>query len=799
MSPPSGKPPPDLRLTAFSLGVWLFALLALQLSAPVAAGVAVGAGAVAAAVLCWRPGSGWRPRPLSSGLGAAPAFRAGAAGRVAVAVLLGGGLGAAVTAARLAERDADPIRDLAAARTTVRAHLVVSDDPRAINGLPGRPATYLFPARLRLMWTDEVRVRAEARVLVLAGHAGWRGLLPGQVVETRGRLQPARGGDLRAAVLSVNDAPRPLGRPPVAQRMAGRLRAGLQKACEPLPDAAGGLLPGLVVGDTSRLDPAVEADFRTTGLTHLTAVSGANCAIVVGAILLLVRAARAGPRTAAVLSMLALAGFVVLARPSPSVLRAAAMGAVALIALASGRPRAALPALGAAVVVLVVVDPELAGSPGFALSALATSGLLLLAPRWRDALRRRGVPAGVAEALAVPAAAQVACGPLVAGLSGTVSIVAVPANLLTGPAVAPATVLGVFAAVVSPVWPGGAEFLAWLGSWPARWLVLVARHGAEVPSGAVPWPDGAYGGVLLGAVTVGLFLLGRWPVIRRLSVVVGLAAVVAALPVRVLTTGWPPPAWLAVACDVGQGDALVLAAGRDSGVVVDAGPDPAAVDRCLRRLGIRSVPMLVISHFHADHTGGVAGVFQGRAVGSVVTPEYAEPAMGRAAVATAAAGTPITAAGPGWAASAGRLRMVALTLEPLRGTRSDANNNSLILRVESAGYVFLLAGDAETEQQHALMAHYGRAALRADVLKVAHHGSAFQEPDFLGAVAPSAALVSVAARNDYGHPNPGVLARIAAGGARVMRTDRDGDIAVVVAAGGRLAVVARGVDPGRRK
>jgi competence protein ComEC len=410
------------------------------------------------------------------------------------------------------------------------------------------------------------------------------------------------------------------------------------------------------------------------------------------------------------------------------------------------------------------------------------------------------VPAGVAGALAVPAAAQVACGPLVAGLSGTVSIVAVPANLLTGPAVAPATVLGVFAAVVSPVWPAGAGFLAWLGSWPARWLVLVARHGAEVPSGAVPWPDGAYGGVLLGAVTVGLFLLGRWPVIRRLSVVVGLAAVVAALPVRVLTTGWPPPAWLAVACDVGQGDALVLAAGRGSGVVVDAGPDPAAVDRCLRRLGIRSVPMLVISHFHVDHMGGVAGVFRGRAIGSVVTPEHTEPAAGRAAVAKAAAGSPITAAGPGWVASAGRLRMVALALaEPLRGTRSDVNNNSLILRVESAGYVFLLAGDAETEQQHALLARYGPAYLRADVLKVAHHGSAFQEPEFLGAVDASAALVSVAARNDYGHPNPGVLARLAAGGARIMRTDRDGDIAVVVAAGHRLAVVARGVDPGRRR
>ena len=122
----------------------------------------------------------------------------------------------------------------------------------------------------------------------------------------------------------------------------------------------------------------------------------------------------------------------------------------------------------------------MAGDPGFALSVLATGGLLLLAPRWRDGLRRRGVPPGLAEALAVPAAAQLACGPVVAGISGTVSLVAVPANLLAVPAIAPATVLGVLAAVMSPIWPAGAEFVAWLASWPAWWLVVIARQGARL-------------------------------------------------------------------------------------------------------------------------------------------------------------------------------------------------------------------------------------------------------------------------------------------------------------------------------
>jgi competence protein ComEC len=286
-----------------------------------------------------------------------------------------------------------------------------------------------------------------------------------------------------------------------------------------------------------------------------------------------------------------------------------------------------------------------------------------------------------------------------------------------------------------------------------------------------------------------------------LALVVLLAAIVSALPVRVLTTGWPPPGWLAVACDVGQGDALVLAAGHGAGVVVDAGPESAAVDRCLRRLEITAVPVLVISHFHVDHVGGVAGVFKRRAVGGVVTADHAEPAAGRAVVlsAAAAARVTVTAAAPGWAAATGPVRMSALSAaEPLRGTRSDANNNSLVLRVQSGGYTFLLSGDAETEQQQALLARYGAAGLRADIVKVPHHGSAFQDTDFLRAVGAGAALVSVAADNGYGHPNPAVLARLAAAGARVMRTDRDGDVAVVVDRG-RLAVVARGVEPGQRR
>jgi competence protein ComEC len=776
---------PDLRLAGLALGTWLTTLAALYLPARAAlsiAGVAaVGAAAMAMALV--------RESTVAG--------RTGGWGWTAVAVLLGVVCGATATAARTSVRDAEPLAGLARERASVEAELVVRDDPRLVAGGAGGRGTWLVAADLHRLASPR-RLRLGARVLVLSSADGWRGLLPGQRVIATGRLLPPKGGDLRAAALSTAAPPEPIGRPPWAQRAAGSLRAGLQRACGPLPDGPGGLLPGLVVGDISRLDPAIADDFRATGMTHLVAVSGSNVAIIAGCVLLLARGARAGPRLTAVACGVALVGFVILARPSPSVVRAGAMGALGLVALASGRPRAAVPALCAAIAVLVVVDPELAGDAGFALSVLATGGLLLIAPGWRDALRARGVPPGVAEALVIPAAAQLACAPVVAGLSGTVSLVAVPANLLAVPAIAPATVLGVAAAAVSPVWPAAAEFAAWLGSWPAAWLVAVARSGAGVPGGTLPWPGGLTGALLLAGLSVALLVAARRRLLRRFVAVVAVAAVIGALPVRLVAGGWPPAGWLMVVCAVGQGDAAVLPAGPGAAVVVDAGPEPGPTDRCLRRLGVRAVPLLVVTHFHADHVGGVDGVLRGRDVGSIVTTGWPEPAAGRQVVARAAAarGIPVAVAQDGWAVTVAGLELAVLgSPRPLIGTRSDPNNNSVVLRARLRGVDLLLAGDAENEQQQALLDRVGPDGLRAVVLKLAHHGSAYQEPAFLDAVDPVVAMVSVGADNTYGHPNPAVLGRLAQDGARVLRTDRDGDLAAVWT-DGRLAVAVRGHRPG---
>ncbi|MBT2413179.1 ComEC/Rec2 family competence protein [Streptomyces sp. ISL-12] len=645
----------------------------------------------------------------------------------------------------------------------------------------------------------------------------WLGLLPTTRVRVTARsAPPAVGGDRIAALWRVRGgaAPDVVAGPSGAQRVAGRLRAGLRAATDDLPADARALLPGLVVGDTSRITPDLEEAFKETDLAHTLAVSGANFTILLALLLgppgLAQLSERRGlaprlgvPLRATALLGAALAlGFAVVCGPDPSVLRAAACGGVALLALATGRRRSLVPALATAVLLLVLYDPWLARSYGFLLSVLATGALLTLAPRWSTALRGRGVPPRLAEALAAAAAAQAVCAPVVTVLSARVSLVGVPCNLLAEFAVAPATVLGFGALATAPVAMPVAEVLAWCASWPAGWLARVARTGAALPGAGVDWPGSWTGAASLALVTVGVLLAGRrlirhpwWCGVCVLALVV---AVLRPAPLTRVITGWPPPDWRLVMCDVGQGDAMVLAAGEDTGVVVDAGPDPVLADRCLRSLGITRVPLVVLTHFHADHVAGLPGVLRGRSVGAIETTGFEEPAdqvdfvRGQAA----ARKIPLRHAVAGERRRTGALSWQVVWPPPPASSQRLAvegpNDASVSLLVRTAGLRLLLLGDLEPPAQRALAGSPVASALEGvDVLKVAHHGSAHQDPGLLRRAAPRVALISCGAHNMYGHPAPGTLAALRAQGAAVLRTDRDGALAVAGTEGEGLRVTGR--------
>lgn len=764
--------PVDLRLAIGALAGWAAVLWGLGQSAvhvALAVAVMVLVGAVLLAAARW-----WQVLHIA-------AFAA-----CCSAVLL------APLAVRLHLAHDGGLPRLARAGTEVTAELTVQGDPRSLaaHGTSASPRVAV-DAQLRSVMVAGRRTKLSGAVLVLGPADAWRGVLPGQRVRIDGRLSPPLPGNLLAATILERGEPVLIGRPPWWQRCAGQLRSGLQRAAAGLPVLPRGLLPGLVDGDTSRLDPVLADRFRVAGLTHLVAVSGTNLSLLVGAVALLLRRCRASPRTIALVGFAVLVGFVVLARPSPSVLRAAAMATIALIALATGRQRSALPVLAASAFGLLLWQPALAVNLGFALSVTATASLLLIAPGWVQALRRRGVPVGLAEALAVAAAAHLVTVPLIAGISGQISLVAIPANMLAEPVVAAATVLGVLAALSSVLWLPLAALLAQLAGWPCRWLVWVAEYFGTLPGGTLPWPSGVRGGLALVALSIVVVLLCRRPVVRVALAVVATVGVLIQIPGRAVLIAWPPTGWIIVACDVGQGDALVLNAGAGSGVVIDAGPDPVSADRCLRELGVTRIALLVLTHDHLDHVGGVSGILHERPVDRVLTSPLADPVSGQRLVLAALAGRRVTVgpASVGTVLDEGQAHLEVLgPSHAFGGSRSDPNNSSVVLRATVRGVRILLPGDAEIEAQDDLLST--GTDLRADILKVPHHGSAYSDPAFLQAVHARLALISVGAGNDYGHPSPLLLAELARLGVPVRRTDQDGDIAVVDE-GGRLVPVIR--------
>ncbi|WP_433254247.1 ComEC/Rec2 family competence protein [Streptosporangium sp. CA-135522] len=774
-----GLPAHALHLVLPTLATWVIAIVLLGCPPVVGAAVAVTAAAGAAFVamrIISPGGAGWRNATIAT-LGCVAAV-------------------AGVVAFHVHAVSAGPVAELAARRASTQVEAVVTDDPRQLTQRGGRfrRESFVVHARVESIGAGAARTAVRVPVVMLTSGEGWRSLSPSQRIVVQGRFGPADSGELLAAIVLVRGPPRVLSAPSWAQRVAGTLRSGLREAADVLPPLQRGLLPGLVVGDVSRMDGQVRADFKEAGLSHLTAVSGANLAIVAGAAVALARTAGLPLTVRAALAAFAMLAFAVVARPSPSVLRALLMGTAASVALGTGRSRDGVAALSATVLGLVLFDPALARSYGFALSVCATGGILVLAPRWRERLATR-MPRWAAEAVAVPAAAQAAVTPVLVLMSGQLAPVAIPANLLAGPAIAPATLLGFLVALVAPLHMGLAHLLVRPAGLATGWIIEVAEHAARLPLATIPWPGGITGLVALAAAVTAIALALRRRRLRRVALAVAAGTVVAVAVAGPVMVRWPPEGWVLVACDVGQGDALLVAAGPGRAVVVDAGPDPVLMDRCLRSMAVREVPLVILTHPHFDHVGGLDGVFRGRRVGAVVVTPHrvAERESSRLSGDLARRRVVEWVARPGvsWRFGPSELTIIGPSVETFPagdGEGAVVNNASVVVHVRWAAGTALLSGDIEAEAQAELLR---QGFPPVDILKVPHHGSAGHDPAFFAAAGARSALISVGADNDYGHPAPSTLARLNGLGTRVHRTDLSGDLAVVTREGS-LAVVSRG-------
>nr|WP_201470031.1 ComEC/Rec2 family competence protein [Microbacterium hydrocarbonoxydans] len=563
---------------------------------------------------------------------------------------------------------------------------------------------------------------------------------------------------------------------------AADLRGTFIERSSTLPAPGAGLLPGLAVGDTRAVSAELTEQMKSSGLSHLTAVSGANCAIVVGAMFWLTAICGGGRRTRILVAVVALCGFVILVTPEPSVIRAGVMAAVAMLALMLGRPSAGAGLLALSATGILLADPWLAASPGFALSVAASGALILLAPHLARGMRRV-LPSPLALAIAVPLAAQLACGPIIALFAEQQSLVGLAANLLAAPAAPLATVIGMLACLAAPL-PLLADLLAAAAWLPSAWIAATAQVSATAPLAQIAMPSGIASAAIVGAVSaaIAIVLIGGAPTVggRRLRLLARMvvAVVIAAGCARLLLDGplassTTPEAWSIAACDVGQGDAVLV---RSQGTValIDTGPAPAPLEACLRSLGIDRIDLLVLTHFDLDHVGGVAAV-QGR-VGAVVHGPVGETGDERMLAHLADGGATITLAVAGMRGELGAAEWNVLWPQRRTSAFPPGNDLSVVLEIRGGDVPrSLYLGDLSAEAQRMLMR---TAHIRGefDVVKVAHHGSADQDAALYQALSPAAAVVSVGQDNDYGHPRDEILAILQGIGAHVLRTDVSGRV-----------------------
>ncbi|MCM3780617.1 ComEC/Rec2 family competence protein [Microbacterium hydrocarbonoxydans] len=517
-------------------------------------------------------------------------------------------------------------------------------------------------------------------------------------------------------------------------------------------------------------------------------MSGANCAIVVGAVFWLASLCGAGRGLRILLAALALAGFVILVTPEPSVIRAGVMAGVAMISLLIGRPSAGAGMLALSAAGILIVDPWLASTPGFALSVVASGALILLAPILSRGLAR-WMPVPLALAIAVPLAAQLACGPIIALFAEKQSLVGLAANLLAAPAAPVATVIGLLACLFAPV-PVLADILAASAWLPASWIAATADATARLPFAELAVPPGVISALVVagmsGAVAVVVgghghrLRVPRAIAVSVLSAALGLGAshVVLSGPLAVMTT---PTGWTIAMCDVGQGDAVVVRSAHEV-ALIDTGPDPALLDQCLRALGVGRLDLLVLTHFDLDHVGGVDAV-QGR-VGSVVHGPPSEITDEKTLKRLAAGGAMVEEVHAGVGGDLGGAQWRVLW--PARDEKAfpPGNDLSVVLEIEGGEVPrSLYLGDLSAESQSMLL-RSRRVRGVYPVVKVSHHGSGDQAPALYEEITATIGLIGVGADNDYGHPRDEALAMLEAAGTTVLRTDLDGRVLVGTGAGG---------------
>lgn len=683
-------------------------------------------------------------------------------------------------------------------RKTIDVHGIIRSEPALVAS-----ASVFGEKRYR------VDVTLGPTPILVIGGAPWQHVEPGQTVAFTAKAQLADPGDDITVIAFATGYP-------VVIREAGwmstvtKVRQRATEVMAQLPGDVSALGPALATGDERLITETLDTAMKVSGLTHMTAVSGSHCVIVITFVNWLLAMIRMPRIIRACGVLVALSGFTVLVGSEPSVVRAVAMAALGAIGIVVMRPTLTLATLAVTVLVLCVADPWIARSWGFILSVVATVALVVIAPllaRWLE----RVVSERTARLVAIPLAAQVCCAPVLAMFSSTVGVYTVPANIIGSVFLAPATVLSLSATLMGSVWFEAGRVIAYLAWTPVQAIAVIATVATSLPGAAVEIEPGPAmsATILMGLIVVGVGayigervvrrarLNPAWPLSRgRMPVaMIALCSVLAVVVAVGLTglldrkRGWVRDDWFVIACDVGQGSATLVRSGAHSAVLIDAGPDDS-VSRCIADAGITTIDAVFLTHDHADHVGGaqaagldaVLAKRSGIAVYSSDHRGSLRPVVDSVLTRHGARRVAVMAGDRGSVGSlAWNVMWPRTTAPPALAAENALNNASVAVELRTDTERVLIAGDLEEEAQSSLVrsgAISGRDGF--DVVVVPHHGASSQSSDLVELLAPRVSLISCGANNTYGHPSDealGLYLRHTRGGA-ALRTDEDGELAV---------------------
>ena len=774
--------------------------------------------------------SGWLPVALfvaaaTSGLSASRVWRHRPEARLTIALLLLTPLALAAGAWRL-----DQTRAAAPAAFDLQSEAVAEQPLTVIGVVTAQPRRTVQRIELRVR-AEQIRLAdeqtpAELDLLVRLPLA--TSVAIGDRVEVVGFTQlrdAERSGNwsdyvARARVSAIGEATsaRVIGHGGVSwtRRALNDARDAMNRSlARTLPPPLAGVAQGMITGSRDSLDRPLREDFNATGLSHLIVISGSNVTLL-ATIVISVTAWLVGRRGSGLLAILAASGYCVFVGADAPVLRATVMAVVFVIAHMLGRPAAAPYAIMLAAAAMIAQDPRVLVDISFQLSFAGTLAIAALSPTLsqRFLSGEGGLRSATMDLVLINIVAIAATMPLIALHFERVSLVSLPANLVTAPFFAWMFLGGLATGVVGMISEGLGSALAWPLAWlPLRWFTLVGQSLADWPGAQQTVPG--FGHIHVIAIYAALALIAIRPdheLLRPSPARTRAASRAAPVLAAGLLAAAGAAVWLVALdrdehlevhfLDVGQGDATVIHTPAGHSILIDGGADADRLASQLRDAlpsGERRLDLVIVTHPQLDHLGGVLELFGGYEIGQiVVSPVHDDAALGRrmrelaeehgVPVVTATAGTRIVL--PGTGSSPDLILDVLWPLNVPAGADENLNAHSLTIRLRYGEFAALLPADIGVEQEFGLAAQVcqhdahdaepGPCDLTAAVLKVPHHGSGGSTSDLLlRRVRPSLAAISAGASNPHGHPHPDVIALLERHEIATLQTATHGRITIV--------------------